>query len=136
MAQTLTVLGVRQINHTLNRLDIYWKASATATFPEMIIGQNEKPRIDGKIICVDTWPGSTAPQNDYDPVLKNAEGVDIMGGTLANRSSTGVQRAWPSDGAATVEAPVEACLSLTITGNNVNDADGYMAIYYEGEEAS
>ncbi|KKN14825.1 hypothetical protein LCGC14_0992340 [marine sediment metagenome] len=44
--------------------------------------------INGWILRVQTDPGITAPDSDYDITIKDANGQDVMGGALADRSAT------------------------------------------------
>jgi len=73
--------------------------------------------IDGWIIRVETNPdGTTAPTALYDITLTDQDGLDVMGGVLANRSATATEH---------VLAPqpyVRGAVTITPTGNSVNDA--------------
>lgn len=78
---------------------------ATASYP-----------INGWIIRVETNPGSTAPTANYDITLTDQDGLDVMGGVLANRSATATEH---------VLAPqpyVRGAVTITPTGNSVNSA--------------
>ena len=72
---------------------------------------------------VRTNPGSTAPQADYDIAINDSDGIDLMGGTLANRSATLSERAVPllTTGAYGV-TPIDGAITLAVTGNNVHSA--------------
>ena len=127
---------VKQLSHNLYALQIYWKTSGTGTFTANTV--INKP-INGRIICVDTIPGSTAPTNAYDIDLKNADGIEVMEGYLHDRSDTNPERAYPLKGVTEkvpIEPPVNDCLDLTITNNSVNDADGYINVYFERDESA
>jgi hypothetical protein len=107
-----------------------------STWDDAVIGH----RIDGEIVCVDTYPGEVAPQNNYDPMLVNEQEIDVMGGELDNRSATESQRAFPmtlqQQAYYIVTAPVEGCLKVEMTGNNVLGAEWYMFIYYRKKETA
>lgn len=78
---------------------------ATASYP-----------INGWIIRVETNPGSTAPTALWDLTLLDQDGLDVMGGVLANRSATATEH---------VLAPqpyVRGAVTITPTGNSVNSA--------------
>lgn len=85
--------------------------------------------IDGLVYLVETVPssGATAPTNLYDLTLLNADGLDIMGGNLANRSSTLVQRASPLNYQA---QSVMGKLTLTTSGDSVDGAKFKVRIFY------
>ena len=51
--------------------------------------------VTGWILLVETDPGSTAPTGDYDIDLDNANGRDIMGGALDDRSATLTEAVMP-----------------------------------------
>ena len=72
--------------------------------------------INGWIIRVETNPGSTAPTALWDLTLTDQDGLDVMGGVLANRSATATEH---------VLAPqpyVRGAVTITPTGNSVNSA--------------
>lgn len=84
----------------------------------------------GYVFMVVTNPGGTAPTAAYDITITDADGVDIMGGTLANRSATASEQAVPAvstgiyGGRYVTTAP-----TLTIANNSVNGATGTVVIY-------
>ena len=70
----------------------------------------------------ETKPSATAaPQDQYDITIVNANGVDVVGGLLANRSRTAVQDVLlaPSTGFYQIGS---STLTVTPTGNNVASA--------------
>lgn len=72
---------------------------------------------------VRTNPGTTGPQAAYDIVLNDANGIDLMGGTLADRSNSASEAAPPAI-ATGVYWPrlIAGALTLVITNNNVASA--------------
>ena len=46
---------------------------------------------DGLIVLVCTDPGATAPSDNWDLVLQDADGVDLLAGQGANRSTSATQ---------------------------------------------
>jgi hypothetical protein len=75
------------------------------------------------LYSVETDPGSTAPQDDYDITLTDANGLDIAGGLLANRDTTNTEMV--NVGTASFGYPViRGPLTVAISGNNVNSATG------------
>lgn len=88
----------------------------------------------GWIFMVVTNPGDTVPDANYDIVLNDADGLDIMGGTLANRSDTLTQQAFPIlVGTTYGERFVDGQLTLVISNNTVVEAEILVSIYYEAE---
>lgn len=131
-AQVFTNYGEIQVNHNLFVMKVYCKCdTGKATWDDTVIPK----RIQGEVICVDTVPGETNPQDNYDLYLKNAQGIDVMGGGINNRSTDTNQRGWPiaTIGQSTflTTTPVDECLTVTMSGNNVNGADWYMYVYYK-----
>lgn len=73
--------------------------------------------------------GGTAPTDNYDIVLNDDLSMDVMGGTLANRSSTLTQVALPYPGSLTyAPVPVKGALTLSIT-NAGNAKKGTVYLY-------
>lgn len=69
----------------------------------------------GWIFLAETNPGTTAPTDNYDLVLNNVNGIDVMGGALMNRDEANSEAATPAvsgwlDGGA---------LTLVVTNNSV-----------------
>ena len=50
----------------------------------------------GWIFLAETDPGGTAPTSNYDIVINNAAGVDVMGGALMNRHTSNSEKATPA----------------------------------------
>jgi hypothetical protein len=101
------------------------------SFPSTATSDAITAAIKGMYITeVRTNPGSTAPQALYDIVINDTDGIDLMGGTLANRSATASERAIPAlvtgiyGGTA-----VDGALTLVITGNNVNSAGTVVKVF-------
>jgi hypothetical protein len=78
--------------------------------------------IDGFVLLVETDPGSTAPTDNYDIVLNDKYGADIMGGDLADRDSSATERV------KRVEF-VDGRITPVITNNSVNSAVIVIYIY-------
>ena len=95
-----------------------------ASFPSTATSAANTAEIEGHyIIEVRTNPGTVAPQALYDIVLNDTDGIDIMGGTLANRSATVSERAIPALATGIYGGTaIDGALTLVITGNNVNSA--------------
>ena len=88
--------------------------------------------INAYVTRVETNPG-TAPTDNYDITLTNANGVDVMGGTLANRDSSTSEAARPYDSASGTygDVYVAGTLTLYLSGNSEVGATGTVTIYCE-----
>lgn len=84
----------------------------------------------GYVFMVVTNPGAVAPTALYDITLTDADGVDIMGGTLANRSATASEQVIPAVVSGIYGGRyVIGGLTLNLTNNSVNGAGGTVVIY-------
>lgn len=86
--------------------------SATATTNTTISDQ-----IAGKYVtaAITDPDAADAPAASYDIVVTDANGVDIMGGKLADRSATATEQARPYIGSDCAPRPVAGALTLTVT---------------------
>ena len=79
------------------------------------------------VYAIVTDPGAVPPTTLYDIVINDANGFDIAGGQLANRSATVTERVIPKlDATASLYGGVlvDSTLTLVITGQSVNSATG------------
>ena len=87
--------------------------------------------IKGWVFMATTDPGSTPPQASYDIVLNDSDSVDIFGAELNNLSATISAHAIPKIGSSYYGPRfVNGALTMVLTGNNVNSANGILKIYY------
>lgn len=107
-------------NNFVLEFEMTTSAAATSTMADM----SSRPyRADGYLHKVATIPGTKAPTNNYDPVLKDMHGVDLVGTPLTNRSATVAQQAFPLIGTdAFAETFAEGELVVSVTGNAVTNA--------------
>lgn len=98
--------------------------AATGAFTATATSAETTARIQGYyLVEARTNPGVPAPQALYDIVLNDTDGIDLMGGTLANRSATVSEAAYPAIAAGVAwPRPIDGVLTHAITGNNVNSA--------------
>ena len=100
--------------------------SAAATYPSTTLTNDNLVKIGGFYITeVRTYPGGTAPTNNFGITISDAGGLDMMTGNLANRSSSAPARAYPT----MICPPIADALVLAITGNAVNSAVVTINIY-------
>jgi len=98
--------------------------ASDGSFPATATNAANTAFITGKyLLKATTNPGATAPTDNYDITLTDADGVDLMGGTLANRDTANSEEALPYiGGLAYGPQPITGALTHTPTGNSVNSA--------------
>lgn len=91
-------------------------------------------RISGRLLALETNPGSTAPQANYDIAINNADGTDVLQGVGANRHTSNTEKVAIVYSGTAIHPPVSAgdVLTLAVSGNNVNGATTRIKLYYEG----
>lgn len=116
-----------QISHQIRKKVITITAdSGDGSVPNTAMG------LRGWVFMVVTNPGSPAPTDDYDIVLNDSNGFDIMGGTLANRDQTNTEQAFPLlVGTTYGQRYVDGSLTMALSNNIVNSAQIVINIYYE-----
>lgn len=112
-------------------------ASDDGTVPSTATSTDITAAITGMCIYeVITNPGATKPTDNYDIVLEDADGVDMMGGTLADRDETNSERAVPLLMTTKLgtevpgRAPVNGPVTLKISGNNAASATGTVKVFF------
>ena len=79
-----TVTQSKKEREGVIEITLDWTADASAaTVPDTLI----KWPIAGILCYVTTNPGTVAPQDNYDIVVEDKDGVDVMGGELDNRDT-------------------------------------------------
>lgn len=86
--------------------------------------------VDGWVYLITTDPGSIAPTDDYDIIIKDREGVDISGGMLANRDESNSEQIIPKINNNYVSRRVYGPLTIEITNNSVNSASVVVSVYF------
>jgi len=81
------------------------------------------------VCLVVTNPGTTAPTDNYDITLTDEDGIDIMGGQLANRDTADSESAVPKIGTVYGCRPIDGTITLNITNNSVNSATGTVKVW-------
>lgn len=119
MAGTVTVLE-RSIVH-IHKIKWTWTSSAGGAADLVTPGVYA-----GRVIALVTDPGTTAPDDNYDITITDAEGYDVMQGAGANRDTANTETAVPA--AASV-----AFGPLTLNVSNAGSAkEGVAILYVEG----
>jgi len=125
------VAGTTVVSHfalgALRRIQVDWVADAAdGSVPNTVL-----PSIEGNIVALETNPGATAPTDNYDIALNDAEGVDKLAGAGQNRDTANTEQAGVVFASTSVPVPVDGeALTLAISGNAVNSATGRVLIYY------
>jgi hypothetical protein len=78
------------------------------------------------VVAVETKPGSPAPTNNYSITITDDRGADILGGLAASAVSSTNAQLWAVSSSTT---PLNGSLTLNLTGNSVNSAQGTVQIY-------
>lgn len=101
--------------------------AAAATFPNLVI-----PAFEGHLVSILTNPGSTAPTDNYDIVLNDAEAIDRLQGVGANRDTATSESAAVFYSGTSQHPPVAISdvLTLGISGNAVNSATIRIILVY------
>lgn len=119
MAGTVAVLE-RSIVH-IHKIKWTWTSSAGGAADLVTPGVYA-----GRVIALVTDPGTTAPDDNYDITITDAEGYDVMQGAGANRDTANTETAVPA--AASV-----AFGPLTLNVSNAGSAkEGVAILYVEG----
>jgi len=127
-AGTVTQTYVQKTNN-VSCLTYSWTADASA---HTVPATASTVAIDGYVILVVTNPDDdTAPTDQYDITLTDADSCDVMGGTLADRSDTNTEQAVPKIGNVYGGRWVSGILTLNISNNSVNSAAGTVAVYIQ-----
>lgn len=79
--------------------------------------------VNGWVILTTTKPGTTNPTALYDLTLTDSDSIDVMGGTLADRSATLAEQV------TSVVRYVRGKLTLNLSNNSVNTAQGTVTVY-------
>jgi len=108
-------------------ITVAWTADAAGAVTSTVL----TPEIDGYVFLAVTNPGAVSPTDNYDVTLTDTDGVDVMGGTLANRDAVNSEAAVPLIATGTYDARfVDGGLTFDLTNNSVNSAGGVLKVYY------
>ena len=91
-------------------------------------------KISGRIVAIETNPGSPAPTTLYDVALTDAASYDVLQALGVNRSATATERVSIVYSGTSVhpEVATSDVLTLAITNQSVNAAVTVVRVYYEG----
>lgn len=123
-AGTVTATDTRRISvsGTIQRTVVTLTCTAdasAATFPSFTLNPATYGITGWYLYSVETNPGTTAPTDDYDIAITDADGFDVAGGLLANRDTANTEKVYLGS----VGYPViDGSWTLAITGNSINSA--------------
>jgi len=117
--KTLLVNGLAGGGHIYGEK---WVCTAAGDDSDGTLPSYELPApVHGYVIRAVTDPGTVAPTDNWDFSLTDAEGLDILGGSGADRDTSTSEDFSPQSGA--TPAPSNGLLNLVITGNTQTAAD-------------
>lgn len=122
-----TTLAHYTLGHVRRIIVDFIADAATGAIPDTVL-----PAIEGRLMELTTNPGSTAPTDNYDITLIDAEGVDRLQGVGANRDTTNTETAVPVYSGSTIHPIVSVTdvLTLKFANNSVNSATGRAILIY------
>lgn len=122
-AESFVEQGFRESIRTRKIVVTFTGDSADGTVPDTTLILN------GYLMKIVTNPGSTQPTDNWDFVINDAGGVDVLGGAGANRDTLNTEQIYPTISGATIPVWCEGSHTLVISGNSVNSATGTITIY-------
>lgn len=130
-SSVITSADVNVLEKTQRKIiTISWTGdSAGGSMPAITVGASTYGITGWYLYTAETNPGSTAPTDNYDIVINDADGVDVAGGLLANRHTTTTQLV--NIGTSAYGYPlIRGDLSVAITNNIVNSATGTIIMVF------
>lgn len=132
-ADSVVTVKTDNVNDGIEVVTFTWLANTTTgTVPATSTsGTWPHPRRQkaGCIAKVVTNPGSTAPTDNYDITLTDADDVDLMGGELADRDTANSEVAVPKIDTTFGCVVVTDPFTLNISGQSVSAAIGNVIVY-------
>lgn len=86
MAGTTTV--TRNSSNGVEKITFSWTSDGSGDADDATI------HVSGEIARVVTNPGAAAPTDNWDAVLNDADGVDVLAGALANRDTANTEQSF------------------------------------------
>jgi hypothetical protein len=127
-----TVTWTFTTSRTVNTMTADWTASSSGVVPSL-----DSETVSGEILRAVFNPdsGATAPTNNYDVTLTDADGIDILAGQGANQSSGTVASIVPAEtmltGNTSGAAPFAVNGPLTLAVANAGASNGgILRLYY------
>ncbi len=92
-------------------------------------------KMSGRLVCIVTNPGTPAPTSNYDLVLNDADGIDMLKGAGANRHASNSEASpieISANNRAGVPVAAEDTLTLVVTNQSVAAASIVIKLYVDG----
>jgi len=119
-ASSMQILG----QQSRRIITLSWTAdAAAATVPNKVIDVSTYDVMGWYLYSAETNPGTTAPTDNYDIVINDADGVDIAGGLLMNRDTSTTELVCVGISAHGYPI-VRGNLTFVLSNNAVNSATG------------
>ena len=131
MAETGTVVETTTSLGRIKRIILSWTSHTDGTVSKAVTAY-----VNGIIRRVVFNPGATAPTDNYDVTITDADGLDVLSGLGANRHTTTTQQVIPlvaaTDGVTTTAMPVaiDGLLRLEIAAAGSGKV-GVITLYIE-----
>lgn len=110
--------GLFQRDRVFRVITATFTADASAgTVPNLTI-----PKAWGYIVKFITKPGATQPTANYDIVINDENGIDVLAGTGQNRSASAAEAVAPVMTSGATPVPVSGDLTVVVSNNSVNSA--------------
>lgn len=132
VGQALAAGTITQAHNTtgnIRRLTFTCTADAAdGSFPATAI----TAKFEGRLIALETNPGSTAPTDSYDIVITNGAGADVLQGVGADRDTLNTETAQIVVSGTSLRPTVDETevLTIAITNNSVNSATVVIVLTY------
>jgi hypothetical protein len=132
-SQIFRVSDLQNSGHRIRVLKLIWVADdTTGLIPDRILDGITLEWVEGWFcFLLETIPGSPAPTADYDIVVEDAYGVDVVGGAWVDRSATTPEQTAPSILSGIYGGRVCAGpWTFKVSGNSVNSATATAYLYF------
>ena len=100
--------------------------AADGSVPDKVITVGKADPVWGRYLYrVVTNPGTTAPTDNYDITVDDADGLDMCGGDCANRDTANTEKVQ-----LVLFEPVLGNVTITVSNNSVNSATGLVRLVF------
>ena len=114
-----------QVGGEINVLVMEWTTDSSGDLTATETGY----AIEGYLMLVETDPSGTAVPTSYAVTLTDSNGVDVMGGALAGRSTTATEMSMPKLNGNYTMLPIPGKLTMDVTGAGASKS-GVIRIYF------
>jgi hypothetical protein len=127
--ESFVVTTVTRASEDFNVAKIAWKAAADGSHANGTIPAGV---VAGRLLMIVTNPGAVAPADNYDLTILDSNGVDVAGGTLADRDTANSEAVQPLAGSLAYPQgrPVAGALAVTFTNQANANCEGEIYLYF------